>query len=130
MYVIAKRSILFVNQDDIQEAAKGGVAKAPRKHLVAFSKDPQEVPDWIRDQSAYETAAKDESIVEILYKATKAPQAVAVTTPAVVDLTKMKKDELQVHAQEVHGLELDDKLTKDDMIAAIKDAAATTAAKT
>lgn len=147
MFVIAKRTILFRHEDD----QKNG-NKKPRECLIQGSKDVQEVPDWLEDQSAFIAAQHDDKergitadIMVVVPQKRVAPPPMQVekkpaivppakpaepaktaeqkpAQPDVVDLTKMTKDALQLHALEVHGVELDDNLKKDEMIAAIEEA--------
>lgn len=127
MHVIAKRTIMFL--DHMGQAAGRAIFKP---HTVHFSKDIQEIPDWISEQEAFKIATqppKDgKGTPDITVVRIEAPARVPVLQKfegdAVVDLEKMNKAELQTHAREVHGIELDDKLKKDEMIAAIKDKAA------
>lgn len=121
MFVISKRSILF------QEWSAG---KVLRSHHVTANKDPQEIPDWVRGLNSFKLACKDNTIMEIIVKsvteAAPAPEAAEtvkseVVKPPLVDLKKLNRKELQEHAK-VHGFELSGDLTKDEMVAAIKDA--------
>jgi hypothetical protein len=124
MYVIAKRTILFIHEDD----ARSGQNKTPRKHVVNFSKDPQEIPDWVTEQDAFAVATQDGTLTVVVIQPAVTPKLKLAEVngegKAIVQLDKMTKDELQLHALEVHGLELDDKLKKEEMVAAIKEAAA------
>lgn len=120
MHVIAKRSILFYDEKQTQDDK----VKAPRQHLVPFSRDVQQVPDWLADQEAFQNATKSGEIMVVQVASPEKPKPLAEVAQ-VLDLSKMSKDELIVHASEVHGLELDKGLKKDEMIAAIEEAKAT-----
>jgi hypothetical protein len=190
MHVIAKRSILFIHEED----ARSGSSKRPRSHEVKLSAEIQDVPDWVGEQEAFKVATQGKEPA-IIVVGVKAP-AIDVTLdqqeirqPEITDhhvkflnargypikslkeavgfvanlndraregfladaaawteeldsdkddktgpgpdaLEKMTKAELQAHAEEVYGLELDDNLKKDEMLTAIREAAAKGPAKT
>lgn len=103
-----------------------------------------EVPDWVKDDLMFKMALKDNDIVvandavvlpgQSVTKestddagkratlAAAAEQAAKLAKEAAtpVDLTKLKKEDLVSHAADVHGLELDPSLKKDEMIEAIE----------
>ena len=115
MHVIAKRTVMFYNYSS--------GAKVPQKHIVHFSKDIQEIPDWIGEQEAFKIATQDGTmtVVRVEPPARISPVEQSPLGEAVIDLQKLNKADLQTHAREVYDLELDDKLKKDEMIAAIEE---------
>jgi hypothetical protein len=139
MYVIAKRKILFQEWSPGKQVGDDWIpGKVLRTHHVPDSKDPQEVPDWVGKLDTFQEAVTHEDMMEVIIPKAK-PAAIPKPVTGgdakdakpgdlgLVDLSKLSKDELQLHALEVHGLELDDKLKKDEMVAAIKEKVAGTA---
>ena len=64
MYAIVKRNLGFRHPD----ATKG------RKILVVTaSRDPQQIPDWVKKSDAYPYAIKDRSLVEVIVQAEEVP---------------------------------------------------------
>jgi hypothetical protein len=139
MYVIAKRKILFQEWSPGKQVGETWIpGKVLRAHHVPDSKDPQQIPDWVGALDSFKDAVEHGDMMEVIIpnppKAKPAAGAgpgqsatsgTSKSTTPPVDLSKMNKDELQLHALEVHGLELDDKLKKEEMVAAIKEKAAT-----
>lgn len=119
MQIIAKRSILFIDEKQFQAGSRN-----PREYLVHASKDIQEIPAWVGEQEAFKTATQDGTVTEVEVKTVvvKKQPPVEMQAPPV-DLQKLSKEDLVAHAQEVHGLSLDPRLKKDEMIEAIEEAA-------
>lgn len=61
MYVVANRSITFLNQSDF----KIDRYKAPRQHVLPAGREPQEVPDWVTEDHAFQDAASTGEITVV-----------------------------------------------------------------
>lgn len=117
--VICKRTIMF--RDEAQ--ARQGL-KAPRTHTIPANKDPQNIPDWVVEQPAFLHAVEHDEImllqvmkpVEAKVEKTALPE---ITAPEPVQLEKMSKAELLEHARTI-GIEVNEKLKKEEILAAIK----------
>jgi len=84
---------------------------------------------WIDGIKSFFSGAPDSAEEEALAKAYKKVVTVkpsAITEPIVnitlkaSELAKLSKKKLDVHALEVHGIQLDGRLTKDKMLAQFK----------
>lgn len=130
--VICKRSIMF--RDEAQ--ARMGL-KTVRSHTIPANKDPQNIPDWVAEQSAFRHAVEHEEIMllevikpakaEVIEKKplpeNTAPADDSGTAP--VQLETLTKTGLLEYARKL-GIELDEKLKKDEILAAIKQETAKT----
>lgn len=136
--ISAKRTILFFHEGD--RAGRTKTHKPARSHLIPCQQAPQEIPDWVGEQSAFQDACKDDTIRVIQFAApaakpapapkaekekaadAKQPEPAPAKVPDLpVDLRVMNKAELVDHALLVHGIELDEKSKKDDLITAIEE---------
>lgn len=77
MQVICKRALAFRHPGSIKKI-----------HRVAPSANVQEAPDWVRDTSGFQTAKRDGSIREVVFKELDAP----VEKPSAADLDADAKD--------------------------------------
>lgn len=123
--------------EQVDNPKQGDVKKA---FFDTIPGDPQEAPDWILKDRMYELAEQDGDIFQVQVNRKKAsqtdldvkaaaahaqgqlPKAEETEEEKAVNLDKMNKAQLLAHAADEHDLQLDEKLTKAEIVEHIEKA--------